>query len=72
MQNRPEFARVEFLRLCHGLAPLQGENNPGNFLAAPLAQNFGAMGDFGLIHMALRSGRYDDAILMQILFRHEE
>ncbi len=51
MQNRLAFALVEFLHLCHGLAPLQGENNQGNFLAAFLAQNFDAMGDFGLVHI---------------------
>lgn len=51
MQNRLAFALVEFLHLCYSLAPFQGENNQGNFLAASLAQNFDAMGDFGLIHI---------------------
>jgi len=51
MQNRLAFTFAEFLYLGHGFAPLQSENNPGNFLAASLAQNFDAMGDFGLIHI---------------------
>lgn len=73
MQNRLAFARVEFLRLRHGFAPLQGENDQGNFLAAFLAQNFDAMGDFGLIHIrGVGSRRYNDMILMQMLFRYEE
>jgi len=71
MQNRPAFVRVEFLYLCHSLAPLQSENNPRNFLAASLAQGFDAMGDFGLIHIQ-DSKRYNGMILMQIHFRHEE
>jgi len=51
MQNRLALSLVEFLHLGHGFAPLQSENNQGNFLAASLAQNFDAMGDSGLIHI---------------------
>ena len=51
IQNSLVFALVEPLHFCHGLAPLQSENNLGNFLAASLAQNFDAMGDSGLIHV---------------------
>ena len=51
MQNHLALDFIEFLRLRHALAPLQSENDQGNFLAAPLAKNFDAMGDSGFIHI---------------------
>jgi hypothetical protein len=74
VQNNLAFALVEFKYLRHELAPLQGEDNQGDFLAASLAQEFDAMSDFGLIHnlKAVRPRRYNDSILMQMLFPHEE
>lgn len=51
MQNHLALDLVEFLRFRHGLAPLQGENDQGNFLASSLAKNFDAMGDSGFIHI---------------------
>ena len=51
MQNFLALGFVECLHFRHGLAPLQGENNQGNFLAASLAKNFDAMGDSGFIHI---------------------